>query len=124
MQITIDTSNTIPVYEQIIEQIQQGVLSGKLKTGSPLPSIRQLADDLEINPNTVAKAYQFLERSHVIETAGRRGTMVRKDASVNIDRHLELEVTHKMSDLCSDFLKSGIEKDKLRKILAEVLSKL
>nr|WP_256489241.1 GntR family transcriptional regulator [Pleionea sp. CnH1-48] len=67
----------------MIEQIKSAVLNNQLKAGDPLPSIRQLANDLEVNNKTVAKAFKFLERDGVIETKGYRGTYIHPDAKIN-----------------------------------------
>ncbi|MCP4727839.1 MAG: GntR family transcriptional regulator, partial [bacterium] len=83
MEILINTSDTVPVFTQLIDQIKKAVLCGELKPGAALPSIRQLANDLELNHNTVAKAYRILERDSVIETRGYRGTFIHPDAKVN-----------------------------------------
>jgi DNA-binding transcriptional regulator YhcF (GntR family) len=74
MRITINVNAQAPVFAQLIDQIRSAVQSGELKPGAALPAIRQLAADLQINPNTVAKAYALLERDAVIETRGRAGT--------------------------------------------------
>src|SRR6187431_1980377 len=58
MEITIDIDNPLPQFEQLIEQIKAAVTAGVLKPGDGLPSIRQLANDLDLNSKTVAKAYQ------------------------------------------------------------------
>jgi GntR family transcriptional regulator len=62
MEITIDIDNPLPQFEQLIEQVKAAVTAGILKSGEALPSIRQLANDLELNSKTVAKAYKLLER--------------------------------------------------------------
>ena len=67
MEIVIDTSDSVPVFAQLIDQIKKAVLSGELSSGAALPSIRQLANDMGLNHNTVAKAYRLLERDAVIE---------------------------------------------------------
>jgi len=79
MRITIDVNSPQPVFSQLTEQIRTAVKDGALKPGTALPPIRQLAADLQINPNTVAKAYALLERDAVIETRGRRGSFVHRD---------------------------------------------
>ena len=63
MEITIDIDDPVPQFEQLIEQIKAAVTAGVLKPGDALPSIRQLANDLELNSKTVAKAYKLLERA-------------------------------------------------------------
>lgn len=78
--LDIDVNSAEAVYEQIVRQIQHAVLLGTLAPGAPLPSIRQVADDLDLNPNTVAKAYKILETNRVIRTAGRKGTFIGADA--------------------------------------------
>ena len=81
MDIVIQTNAPEPVYEQIVRQIHDSVKSGKLKPNMPLPTVRQLAGDLVINRNTVARAYRILEDQGVILTAGRKGTFIRPDAA-------------------------------------------
>lgn len=66
----------LPIYLQIVNQVKRAVASGVLVPGDRLPTVRQLAVDLTINPNTVAKAYQELEREGVISTVPGRGTFV------------------------------------------------
>ncbi|WP_339860507.1 GntR family transcriptional regulator [Paremcibacter congregatus] len=83
MEITIDIEDTVPLYAQLVTQIKQAVMDGAIAPGDPLPSIRQLANDLEMNNKTVAKAYQLLERDSVIQTKGYRGTYIHPDARAN-----------------------------------------
>ena len=66
----------LPIYLQIESQVKHAVAAGALKTGSALPSVRKLATELRINPNTVARAYQNLERDGVIRTVPGGGTYV------------------------------------------------
>jgi GntR family transcriptional regulator len=75
--LTVDARSGVPIYLQIIEQIKRSVALGVLQAGEQLPTVKQLALDLTINPNTVAKAYRDLEREQVIETAPGRGSFVR-----------------------------------------------
>ncbi|PCI72903.1 MAG: GntR family transcriptional regulator [Gammaproteobacteria bacterium] len=83
MEISIDTSNELPMFAQLIAQIKQAVITGELTAGLALPPIRQLASDLGINQNTVAKAYKVLERDKVIVAKGYKGTFVHDDAKAN-----------------------------------------
>jgi GntR family transcriptional regulator len=76
--LTVDARSGVPIYLQIIEQIKRSVALGVLQAGEQLPTVKQLALDLTINPNTVAKAYRDLEREQVIETAAGRGSFVRE----------------------------------------------
>jgi GntR family transcriptional regulator len=76
INFTLDQANGVPVYRQIIRQIENGVLSGRLKTGDRLPTIRSLAVDLKINPNTIAKAYGELEIRGILATQVGSGTYI------------------------------------------------
>jgi GntR family transcriptional regulator len=80
VEITIDIDGPLPQFEQLIEQIKAAVIAGVLRPGDALPSIRQLANDLDLNSKTVAKAYQLLIRDLIIETKGYRGTYVHPKA--------------------------------------------
>jgi GntR family transcriptional regulator len=82
--IVVEINAPEPVYEQIVRQIHDGVKSGRLKPGTPLPTVRQLAGDLALNRNTVARAYKTLEDQGVILTAGRKGTFVRQGATSEV----------------------------------------
>ena len=78
--LEIDIQSSVPVYAQIMDRVRALIRDGRLEPGARLPSVRQLAADLEINPNTVAKAYGLLEREGLLRTARRRGTVVAKSA--------------------------------------------
>ena len=83
MEIVIDIDASVPAFAQLIGQIKRAVLGGDIRPGDALPSIRQLANDLDLNNKTVAKAYRLLERDAVIQTKGYRGTFIHPDAKVN-----------------------------------------
>lgn len=76
MQIKIDFRSSAPIYVQIIEQIRQLVASGELKQGDQLPTVRQLATELRVNFNTVARAYRMLDEAGLISTQRGRGTYI------------------------------------------------
>jgi DNA-binding transcriptional regulator YhcF (GntR family) len=77
LDLVVDTASSVPPYEQVRVQIAQQVAEGQLPAGTKLATVRQLAQDLGLAPNTVARAYKELEADGVIETHGRRGTFVR-----------------------------------------------
>ena len=74
--VVIDASSAEPPYEQVRRQIAAAAASGTVPAGHRLPTVRQLATDLGLAANTVAKAYRALETDGVIETHGRRGTSI------------------------------------------------
>jgi GntR family transcriptional regulator len=82
MQIKVSPGGNRPIYKQIIDQVRQAVSSGELEVGASLPSVRQLAEELVINHNTVAKAYAELVREGTLESLHGRGVIVAKRRSV------------------------------------------
>lgn len=76
MLIRVNSSSGLPLYIQIESQLKHAVAAGALRQGEALPSVRKLASELRINPNTVARAYQNLERDGVIRTVPGGGTYV------------------------------------------------
>lgn len=81
MQIHISTQDGVPIYLQIVNQIKVRVASGRLRPGEQLPPVRRLAEDLLINPNTVARAYRELEAAKVLSTRQGSGVYVADGAS-------------------------------------------
>ena len=77
--LAIDSASATPPFEQVRTQIATAVAAGQLDAGTKLPTVRQLAADLGLATNTVARAYRELEADAVIATHGRRGTFVRSD---------------------------------------------
>ncbi|MGH1365231.1 MAG: GntR family transcriptional regulator [Calditrichia bacterium] len=122
MEITIDTSTAVPLFTQLINQIKQAVQTGHLKPGSALPSIRQLANDLGVNHNTVAKAYRLLERDSVIETKGYRGTFVHPNAEANSSVDLNEWVTLKLTETIKLLRSSGATDSEIRIAFGKVMS--
>ncbi len=76
VNFSIDTKSGIPIYRQIIEQIRFAIAGGSFEAGQQLPTVRQLAVDLAINPNTVIRAYRELEIEGVLETQQGSGTYI------------------------------------------------
>ena len=70
------SSDGVPIYQQIVDQIQYRIISGQLRTGDELPTIRGLAESLRVNPNTVARAYRELEHDGLVEKRRTTGTFV------------------------------------------------
>ena len=101
--VTIDATSDEPPYEQVRRQVAALAASGELAAGHRLPTVRQLAADLGLAANTVAKAYRALEADGVTETHGRRGTLIAgrhlddADASAAAADYVRLARTHGLS---------------------------
>lgn len=122
MEIVIDIDDPVPLFAQLITQIKQAVISNKIGPGDALPSIRQLANDLDLNSKTIAKAYRLLERDSVIQTKGYRGTFVHPDARANSTVDLNEWVTTKLIDTITAFRKSGVTDSEIRIAFGNVMN--
>lgn len=100
VQFTLDPRSGVPAYRQIIDQVLGGIAAGSLRPGDQLPTVRQLAVDLAINPNTVVRAYRELEIREVLETQQGTGTFL-TDKKPPVDG---LERRRRIAQLCSEFL--------------------
>jgi GntR family transcriptional regulator len=96
----LDLLSGVPVYRQIIDRVTGGIAAGALKPGDQLPTVRQLAVDLAINPNTVVRAYRELEIRGVLETQQGTGTFIsrQKVASDEVERQ------RRLNQLVSEFV--------------------
>ena len=81
MMINLDYTSRIPIYEQIVNEIERYVALGILKEKDQIMSIRELATNLGINPNTVKKAYTILENKNVIMSISTKGTFIKENAN-------------------------------------------
>ena len=79
MTFQLDTKSGVPIYRQIIEQVKYAIGRGELEPGDRLPTVRQLAVDLSVNPNTVVRAYRELEIAGVLDTQQGTGTFVGRE---------------------------------------------
>ena len=118
--LKLDLHSGVPVYRQIIDQILGGISAGALQPGDQLPTVRQLAVDLSINPNTVVRAYRELEIREILNTQQGTGTFItEKKVKTN-----EIERRRQLTQLAGDFLAragaAGITLQELLDYLSEL----
>ena len=119
--LTVDPRSGVPIYLQIIEQIKRSIALGVLQAGEQLPTVKQLAIDLTVNPNTVARAYRELERDEVIETAPGRGSFVRANGVTDSPR-VAAEIAADALDVALREAKSvGLERTDVRELFDAAL---
>lgn len=106
---SIDLQSRIPIYEQLYKKVVELVLKGELKAGDKLPSVRELAKNLGVNPNTVSKAFQLLERDNVIYSLAGRGSFI---SNINTDTVKENAFAD-FDRAVSEALSAGITKEEL-----------
>jgi GntR family transcriptional regulator len=120
--LTIDPRSHTPMYQQIIDDIKVRIAKGALATGSKLPSIRELAVDITINPNTIAKAYQELEREGVIEVIRGKGTFVSSLAPVG-DKAIALgDIREKLTMVLVESHHLGVAFTDVAKVLQQLIT--
>lgn len=95
--VYIDVKNRMPIYEQLVENISKMVLSGVFLPNEPIPSVRQLASELGINPNTIQKAYSELERRGIIYSVKGRGSFVSDSIGDALERQKEAVIADLVS---------------------------
>ena len=122
MEIIVDLNDPNPLFTQLISQIKQAVQRGELRAGDPLPSIRQLATDLEMNSKTVAKAYRLLERDSVIQTRGYRGTFVHPDAKANSTVDLKAWALEVLGEAIAKCREAGVTDSEIRIAIGQILN--
>lgn len=121
--LTVDPRSGVPIYLQIIEQVKRSIALGILQAGEQLPTVKQLALDLTVNPNTVARAYRELEREDVIETAPGRGSFVRSNG-VTESPKVAAEIAGDALDLALREAKSvGLERGEIRRLFEGALAR-
>jgi GntR family transcriptional regulator len=76
LELNIHANTSIPIYQQILEQVKGLISNGQLKTGEKIPSVRAMASRLQLNPSTVARAYYSLKQEGFVTTNRRRGTVI------------------------------------------------
>lgn len=88
--LKINLNSPVPIYEQLVTEISRMIDQDILKDGETLPTIRSLASQIDVANNTVARAYQELEGQGLVESGGRRGTVVRKSAAAGNDNDIKV----------------------------------
>lgn len=120
----IDISSSTPIYQQLVDSVKEGILKGLIEPGEKLPSVRELAKMMTLNPNTIQKAYKELERQKVTVTLRGKGTYVssnykpRKDE----DRIMEVKDLFKKGIVEAHYM--GFKREDILKMIDELLKEL
>src|SRR5579862_4818779 len=113
----LDLHSGVPVYRQIIDQVRGGIASGVMSVGDQLPTVRQLAVDLAINPNTVVRAYKELELGGLLETHQGTGTFIGVQKQALGDAEREKQLAQIAGDAVSRVGAAGFTIDDLVEVL-------
>lgn len=124
MEFKVTLGGNRPIYRQIIDQTRQAIAANQLSVGEPLPSVRQLAEELVINHNTVAKAYAELVRDGTLESQHGRGVFVAKRRSVFSTAEKKRKLQAALDVFLSDVLVLDFTPEQIQDAVAEKLQEL
>jgi GntR family transcriptional regulator len=124
MFFSIDPSNGVAIYEQIVRQVKFAIAEGTLCPGQLLPSVRQLSQQLAINPNTIARAYQQLQADQVIETLRGRGLTVCAGATERCREIRRALIAQRLRSALAEALHGGLRAAEIREIVTNQLESL
>jgi GntR family transcriptional regulator len=118
MSIRVRPESPVPIYEQIVSQVVFAVAGGDLGPGDLVPSVRDLAAELVINPNTVARAYQELERLGVVEARRGLGMAVTAEAPKRCRDRRKESVRERIREAVREAVAAGLSSDDVQKLVA------
>jgi GntR family transcriptional regulator len=122
LYLHIDPGNGLPVYLQIVDQVRRAVAVGILKPGEQLPTVKQLASDLVVNPATVSRALRELEYLEIVQTAPGRGAFVRADAAAGVAKTGARDVVRASIDgAIREARALGVEEGDVRALFTDAL---
>lgn len=117
--ISLDYQSRTPIYEQIVSNIEKYVALGVLKSKEQIPSIRELATNLGINPNTVKKAYDILEHKNIITSYSTKGTFISDKTNEVVEKKKKEEI-EKLIENIKELLNLGVKKEEVIDIINKI----
>ena len=120
LKIKLNHHLSIPIYYQIVEQIKRNIAMDIIKKGEKLPSVRELALHLKINPNTVAKAYKILIDENICESKPKKGIFVTKKG---VDKSDIMMISNKLEKILIEAKSKNIEENNIIEIFYKILNK-
>ena len=120
--IAINTGSAVPIYKQITDQVRLGVATGRLAVGDQLPSVRALAEELVINPNTVARAYTDLAREGLIESRAGRGVFITRKRKMFTREEGRRRLEPRMEGLIGEAMVMDFTREELREAFEKRLN--
>jgi GntR family transcriptional regulator len=124
MLFDVQSKSPIPIYEQIVSQVIFGVASGALEAGELIPSVRELAPQITVNPNTVARAYQELERRGVLTARRGKGMEVTAEAPALCRAQRQEIVRGRIREALREAVSSALAPEEVRRLVDEELTRV
>lgn len=117
--LKINYKSPTPIYEQLVDEIKKMIADGELKEGQPLPPIRTLANQIDVDKNTVVRAYQILANQGIVEGHGRKGSFVRGSIE-----DIPFESKKEFKDQIIKLLQRGLDKKEIEQIFYQNLNQI
>ena len=118
--LQIDFRSGLPIYTQIVNQVQSQIATGILRPGDQLPTVRALAEELRVNFNTVARAYRILDEARIISTQQGRGTYITEIPPPNVNEKLRRETLEALTQkFISEATRLDFSKSEIRQMVSD-----
>jgi GntR family transcriptional regulator len=122
MIIRVDTDSTVPIFEQIIAEVKAAVARGAAAPGEVIPSVRQMAAQVLVNPNTVARAYRELEREGIVYTRKGLGVFISEGAAKLSRNDRRYEIERRFTEIVAEGRRSGLSDTEIHDALRRALN--
>ncbi|MCR8643103.1 GntR family transcriptional regulator [Paenibacillus sp. N1-5-1-14] len=120
MIIQLDLQSETPIYAQLCNQIMEGIASGQLKPGDPLPSVRSLAADIGINLHTVNKSYTLLKADGFIQIHRQKGVVIQPDSMPTVTKEYEAKLSQELRPIIAEAIVRNMSAEQLKQIVSEL----
>lgn len=124
LRIEVTTGSTSPIYRQVIDQVRMAAATGRVRAGDALPSVRALAEELLVNPNTIAKAYSELIREGVAEAQPGRGVFIADKRNVLSKSEINRRVELALDAFIQEAVCGGLSPEQVRELVAKRLERM
>ncbi|SDF98099.1 DNA-binding transcriptional regulator YhcF, GntR family [Fontibacillus panacisegetis] len=124
MIIELDMQSDVPIYTQLVNGIIEGIASGKLQLGEPLPSVRGLASDIGVNLHTVNKAYTLLKQDGYIQVHRQKGVVVHPDGMPQVNEEFLDKQRAELKPIIAESICRGMSKEQLLEIVENIYGEI
>ena len=121
--LQLDLKSRKSIYEQVMDQLKEQIMTGQMATGEKLPSVRELSKSITVNPNTVQKAYRELERQGYVYTTSGVGTFVADRSEIHADLPALQKAQENLDDAFRQLLFLGIGYEKAKNLTMQIIEK-
>ena len=121
--LQLDLKSRKSIYEQVMDQLKEQIMTGQMATGEKLPSVRELSKSITVNPNTVQKAYRELERQGYVYTTSGGGTFVADRSEIHADLPALQKAQENLDDAFRQLLFLGIGYEKAKNLTMQIIER-